>query len=79
MDEKEIMTTETIENEVSANNETSGIGTGTAMLLGGLVTIGIIFGGKRLRNFIAKHVKRPDVIIADATDVEEDEKSVEEE
>lgn len=52
MDENEIMTVEN--EEVSTGN---GIGTGMAMLIGGLLAAGIITGGKQLKKIIDKKRK----------------------
>lgn len=51
MDENEIMT---VENEEVSTN---GIGTGMAMLIGGLLAAGIITGGKQLKKIIDKKRK----------------------
>lgn len=52
MDENEIMTVEN--EEVSTGN---GIGTGMAMIIGGLLAAGIITGGKQLKKIIEKKRK----------------------
>lgn len=55
MDENEIMTVEN--EEVSDVSTGNGIGTGMAMLIGGLLAAGIITGGKQLKKIIDKKRK----------------------
>lgn len=77
MDENEIMTVEN--EEVSTGN---GIGTGMAMLIGGLLAAGIITGGKQLKKMIDKRKNDKKIVEAecktvfesdDAEPMEEDE------
>ena len=61
MDENEIMTVEN--EEVSDVSTGNGIGTGMAMLIGGLLAAGIITGGKQLKKIIDKKRKNDKKIV----------------
>lgn len=64
MDENEIMTVEN--EEVSTGN---GIGTGMAMLIGGLLAAGIITGGKQLKKMIDKRKNDKKIVEAECKTV----------
>jgi hypothetical protein len=64
MDENEIMTVEN--EEVSTEN---GIGTGMAMLIGGLLAAGIITGGKQLKKMIDKRKNDKKIVEAECKTV----------
>lgn len=82
MNENEIMTNEVMNEEPEVIEEKSGIGTGAAMLIGGLIVAGAIAGGKKLKAVWddhkakkeAKKTKDPDVVaVAEAKEVEDPE------
>lgn len=69
MDENEIMVTEEAMNEEpEVMEEKSGMSTGLAMVLGGLITAGAIAGGKKLKSLWDKHKAKKEIALTQDSD-----------
>lgn len=81
--EEEVVVTEGVETNVEPTEvkEDGGLGTGAAMLLGGLIATGVILGGAKLREVWlarkAKKAKKDDIVDSDFVDDFEDEADAE--
>lgn len=64
MDENEIMTAEQVINEVpEVINEKTGMSTGAAMLIGGVIAGGLIVGGKMLMSMWKKRKAMKEITV----------------